>query len=64
MIGILGANGFIGRSLADHLAKIDRPYTAYMRGKSFQNPPSFLACLQPMLSTLFFFLQVGPFMAI
>ena len=31
MIGIIGASGFIGRSLAEHMAGQSIPYNAYVR---------------------------------
>lgn len=42
MIGVLGASGFIGRSLTDYLAVHDRPYTAFLRASRIDNPPAFL----------------------
>lgn len=42
MIGVLGASGFIGRSLADYLALQQHPYTLFLRQSRMANPPAFL----------------------
>jgi|GEM_PF-2370976 len=41
MIGIIGASGFIGRSLSEYLADQDVPYNAYVRSPHLVDPTIF-----------------------